>query len=193
MAMSAGEVYSFLQGFLLLALVLLAALTDIKDRKILNLPSALAVLAGLTLGYLRGGWGAMSLDPDAQTGLFNAAAGMLALSVPFFFAYLARGMGASDVKLAAGVGALSGTYFALWALMHIVLAGAVLALVMIVWRGEVRRSSRRLLRCLARWRWREQDSAEVGEPVRIPYAVAIAAGVLWTIWSYQGQLPLPFL
>lgn len=185
-------VCSWLQGGLLLALVTQAAVTDVRSRRILNLPSALGVLAGGILAYLRGGMGAVSLDPLEQTGLFNAAGGGLILFLPLFCAYMARGMGAGDAKLGAAVGMLSGTHFALWALVHTVLAGAVLAVVVIVWRGEVRKSLRRLLRCLIRWRWREQDSAEVGAPVAIPYAVAIAAGVLWTIWSYHDRYPLPF-
>lgn len=192
--MNLGDALSFLQGFLLLTLVFLAALTDLRRRMILNFPSLLAIVCGLLFGLLRGGFGAVTLDPLAQVSFLNAAAGGLAFSAPLFLAYLAGGMGAGDVKLAAGIGCLGGMNFALWTLAHTALAGAVLALILLVWQGEFRSGLRRLLRGLRRWRWREKDSEEVGKPLTLPYAVAILAGVLWTIWHYKAcGMPLPLL
>lgn len=202
--MSGDGVLAFLQGFFLLALVFQAALTDLRERKILNLPCALAFLAGLALAFMRGGFGALLPDPAfllsatdpaaaaAPFGLLASLAGAALLFLPFFLAWLAGGMGAGDAKLMAGVGALCGLDFSFWVLMHTAIAGAGVALFYFIWKRDFKSGMRRTLRSFIRWRWREKDSTEAGTPLAIPYAVAICLGVIWTIIFYAQRAPLPF-
>jgi len=210
--MSGDGLLAFLQGFFLLALVFQAALTDLRERKILNLPCLFALVAGLALAYARGGFGSLLPEPAfllsaagnpaaeaagavasaAPFGLLGSFMGAALLFIPFFLAWLAGGMGAGDAKLMAGVGALCGLDFSFWVLMHTAIAGAGVALVYFFWKRDFKGGMRRTLRSLIRWRWREKDSTEAGAPLSIPYAVAICLGVIWTIIFYSQRAPLPF-
>ena len=192
--MGLSDILSFTQGFLLLSLVFMAAVTDLGQRKILNLPSFVALGAGLLTGFLRGGAGELSFSysPEAQITLLGSLAGALALFFPFFLAYLAGGMGAGDVKLVAGVGALCGLNLAFWVLVHTAIAGAAVSLIWLIIKKDLSGGLRRSLRSAVRLRWRGKDSEQVGEPVRVPYALAICLGTLWSLWFYYSSgLPLP--
>jgi prepilin peptidase CpaA len=81
----------------LLTTIGLAALFDIKERRIPNWVILFGLIAGLVLGAFRGG----------THFIFNVSgffAGILALMIPFAFGW----MGAGDVKMFAAMGALIG-------------------------------------------------------------------------------------
>ena len=75
----------------------LAALFDIKERRIPNWIVLFGLVAGLVLGAIQGGAHLMSSGAGVLTGIF-------VLMVPFAFGW----MGAGDVKFFAAVGALLG-------------------------------------------------------------------------------------
>ena len=75
----------------------LAALFDIKERRIPNWIVLFGLVAGLVLGAIQGGAHLMSSGAGFLTGIF-------ALTVPFAVGW----MGAGDVKFFAAVGALLG-------------------------------------------------------------------------------------
>lgn len=81
----------------LLTIISLAALFDIRERRIPNWIILLGITSGVVLGGLQGGAHLIL----AVAGFF---AGILALMVPFTFGW----MGAGDVKFFAAVGALLG-------------------------------------------------------------------------------------
>jgi prepilin peptidase CpaA len=115
-------------------------------------------------------------------GLGNALAGAavgLACLMPL---YLAKGMGAGDVKLMAGAGAFLGPLNAFLAAMLTLVAGAVLGILLIVFR-VVERS--RAPSVVASNVGTVQLSGE-----RFPYATAIAAGVFLTLWLRGLLKPL---
>src|SRR2546423_1375809 len=82
----------------LLALVCVAAVTDVRRRRIPNWVTATVALAGL----------AQSFTPFALTSPMQALAGLAAGFVLTFPLYAIGGRGAGDVKLLAGIGAWLG-------------------------------------------------------------------------------------
>lgn len=120
---------------MLIGLLVAAAWLDFSSGRIPNL----LVFGGtlFALGY------AVLMPPfhtSAPDALLSSAAGMacaFALLLPF---YLVRAMGAGDVKLMAMSGSFLGFPDAVWAVLGSFLAGGVLSLVYLAWKGELRRA-----------------------------------------------------
>ena len=73
-------------------------------------------------------------------------------------------------------GRVSGPGFMVVALMYTALAGAALALCVLIWQGRVAAGLRESARALVTFRVKRAPDAPA---VTMPYAVAIGAGVLW--------------
>ena len=154
----------------LLALVALAARQDLKERRIANLLTLTGFVTAVFLHSLSGG----------APGFFLALAGAGVGLACFLPLYLCKGMGAGDVKLMSSAGAFLGPVGAFAAAMLSLVCGAVLAVAYLLWRGRELRTA-----------------ATAGGPQiiggdsmpaqirkeRFPYAVAIAAGVIVTMWA----------
>ena len=121
----------------LLAVVLLAAWTDVRDGKVYNWLTYPAAVAGLLLNA--------AFRPPGL-GLPQAALGLLVGFVPLFLAYAAGALGGGDVKLTGAVGAFLGPWAMLYALLYTFLAGAVFCLLLIVAREGLGGLGARLLR-----------------------------------------------
>lgn len=132
----------------------LAVGEDLWRRQISNWISIAAVVAGVGYQAATLGW----------PGLGNAALGCLVGFAAFLVFYLLGGMGGGDVKLMAGFGCLLGPGRSFEAALYTAMAGAVLALIVLGGSWIMR-----LLR-------RGTNSSPA--PRSIPYAPAIAAGVL---------------
>lgn len=102
----------------LLALVGVAAATDLRARRIPNWLTLTVALAGL----------AQSLTPWAVTPIINSIYGLLAGFAVTFLLYSVGGRGAGDVKLAAGVGAWLGP----WPVVLVLVTAAVVSLVLAI-------------------------------------------------------------
>jgi len=110
--------------------VCVAAFYDVRFRRIPNWITLAAFLAGLGLnGWLHGG-------PGLLLALMGGGLAMLI----YFPLYLARGMGAGDVKLMAAVGALAGAGNWLGIFFLTVVSGAVIGLVLVTMQGRLRRT-----------------------------------------------------
>jgi prepilin peptidase CpaA len=96
--------------------------TDLKFRRILNIVTFPAILAGLMVHSMAQGW-----EGFLFSGL-GLMTGMATLLIPF----LLGGMGAGDVKLMGAVGALMGTAFTLQAFVVVALIGGLISLLLIV-------------------------------------------------------------
>ncbi len=96
------------------ALVLTAAIFDMRFRRIPNLLNLSGLILGLTL----------NLVAFRFQGLMHAAEGMLIAAAVYLPLYMLRGMGAGDVKLMAAVGAIVGPVHWLEILLATALAGA---------------------------------------------------------------------
>src|SRR3989339_1745293 len=131
------------QGALLFALIFASAVTDLLHRRIHNSACVAAIVLGLLLSYMRGG-----LD-GGPVSLFTS---LLACGIGFgvfFLFYLLGGLGAGDVKLMAGVGALCASWkFVLWTIANAAFAGVPLAVGILLWRGQLREGLGRSLRGL---------------------------------------------
>jgi prepilin peptidase CpaA len=112
----------------LLAVVLIVcAMTDARQGKILNIITFPAMLFGLVLNYMFGGRAAFLWS------LLGWAVGMGIQWVPFMLG-LAK---AGDVKLLAAVGALKGWAFCVFGFLYGAVAFAILILPWLARRGEL--------------------------------------------------------
>lgn len=151
----------------LTALLLLAALSDLKHHRISNR----LVAGGLVFAF------AFHFLVPSLLGVGRSALGMLlgfAMLLPF---YLLRGMAAGDVKLMSMVGAFLGPALTFWAVVATFLVGGVWAVVAV----SRRRAWSALVTNLLHMPTRAADPAlPIGgggySLGRIPYAVAIAGG-----------------
>ena len=149
------------------ALLTLAAVVDLRQRRIPNALSFGGMVAGLILGFAQGGVSGFS---ESFLGLLTGGA----LFLPF---YLARGMGAGDVKLMAAVGSFLGPRHALLATITVALVGGVIAAWAAMRQGRLRAALRDASGVIFRVRslkTLERSSREEA----IPYGLAIALGVL---------------
>lgn len=135
----------------------IAMITDIRFRRIPNWLTAGSVVLGLLLQARASGLEGLAMA------IFGTCLG---LSVLFPF-YLLRVMGAGDVKLLAGLGALVGPHTLVSIVIFSALAGGVIAAIMLARRG-------RLLLTLRSMLLRQSPPSLSGATA--PYAVAIAAG-----------------
>ncbi len=90
--------------------------------------------------------------------------------------------GWGDVKLVGAVGAVFGYPLIMGALLFISLAGALQAIVALIWQGAVWDTLRAVG---SRWgkRLKLSKGGVVDVPARhIPYGVAIALGSFWAMW-----------
>lgn len=108
---------------ILLTLVLAAALYDVRYRRIPNWLTAGGVLVGIAINtFLYQGW------PGLRLSLVGLAAGFGV----YFALFAVRAMGAGDVKLMAGVGAMVGVqdWFGIFLLTAMI--GGLMALVLVI-------------------------------------------------------------
>jgi prepilin peptidase CpaA len=136
----------------------LAALADVRSRRIPNWLTGCALLAGIAVN-------AWSRGPG---GLVFALLGVLlggGILLPF---YAHRAIGAGDVKLAAALGALVGPHGVLTALLYAAVVGGVISAVMLARQRRFSTSVFDLVRRPTRMRL---------SGARAPYGVAIASGV----------------
>jgi prepilin peptidase CpaA len=159
---------------LLLVLVVLAAVSDIRTRRIPNVLTVCALFVALALRSFLGG-GAL------VDGLQGAGLAML-LMLPLF---ALGGVGGGDLKLLVAVGAFLGPRDLLVALLVTAVAGGVLALGETIRRGVVLPS---LLNTagLARYFFTfghsgSRPTLAAEGSVSVPYGIAIAIGSL-TAW-----------
>jgi prepilin peptidase CpaA len=141
--------------------VALAVRQDLVEHRISNWLTLAALAAGLLIHSVFGG-------PD---GFVHALAGAGVGLVCLLPLYLGKGMGAGDVKLMGAAGAFLGPLNAFVATLLSLVFGAVLAIVVLVWRMiEVRQATAGA-----------PDLSQVRKE-RFPYAVAIGLGAIATMW-----------
>ena len=117
--------------FVLLAVLIGAAVYDVRYRKIPNWISIAGVVLGLLLNFLIG---------PPEGGLLFALKGFAAGFGVYLFLYVVRAMGAGDVKLMGAVGALTGAerWFGIFLVTAIV--GGVMAFLLVLVRGRLKKT-----------------------------------------------------
>lgn len=169
-------------ALLLAGVLLLAVLFDLSTRRIPNGLTLAAMLAGVAWhGVTGGGWGlVLSLE-----GLSVAALGLTL--------WLARALGAGDVKLLGAVGALMGPIFLLWTLPGMIFAGALLALATALMRGVLRKTVANVLLALPVMQASGIGAGmsgleSVSRAGRMPMAPAIALGAVFAFYRLHLRL-----
>lgn len=156
-------------------IVLAAAATDIRSRKIPNWLTLSGVIAGLALNGVVGG----------VAGLKSSFAGMLLGFGSYLVLYCLRAMGAGDVKLMAAVGAILGPANWISVFVATAIAGGVLAVILIVSKRRVRETLWNvafIVQELAHFRppQKKRSELDIRDPraLNMPHGVAIAAGTM---------------
>ncbi len=147
------------------------AVFDLASRRIPNAFTLPAIVFGLLLHFTLGGWGELA----------RAAGGGLLCGLIFFLFFLAGGMGGGDVKLITAAGCTAGLALVGPLLWLTALAGGVMAVSLALYRGRLQQTIRNL--------WvlaihhgtaglvpHPELNLENTQALRLPYAVAIAAG-----------------
>jgi prepilin peptidase CpaA len=156
--------------------LLISVVTDLLGGRILDVVTYPAMSVSLVLRLAVEGVG------DPSRGLVSGV--IAALGAMALFAALAwrRKMGWGDVKLMGVVGATLGFPLVLAAVLFTSLAGALQAVVTLIWQGRLRESLAGIGR---RWAMRLRlvpKGQAPGEQRHIPYGVAIAFGCAWAMW-----------
>lgn len=144
-----------LQVTLVLLFGLAASAEDLWRRSVSNWISAAALVSGVALHLWVHGW----------RGLSPALLGALGGFLIFLIFYMLGGMGGGDVKLMAGLGSIIGAEHLVEAALFTAIIGAVVACLTLAGAA--------LLKLVGK--------GQGGRPKAIPYAPAIALGVLLSL------------
>ena len=168
---------SFVIPSAVVAISLIACVTDLRSARIPNVLTLGAALAGLGAHIaLEGASGALTSGGGWLTGLI--------VFLPFF---ALGGMGGGDVKLLAALGAWLGAYDTLYLALYSGVAGGVLAIAVAFARGYLRVALTNVLEMLRFWRTaglRPVPNFTLDTPhaPRLAYAVPMFLGVVVTLW-----------
>jgi prepilin peptidase CpaA len=154
---------------------LLAALAfawmDLRTRRIPNFLTLGTALAGLGFQWGYGGWGGL------VNGFLGLALGFGLLLLP----YVLGGVGAGDVKALAALGAWMDPVQTMYLFLYMALAGGVLALGMLCWKGllgAALRSSREwLISRIFSYSHGVEPLNQSSQGLRLPYGPALALGM----------------
>ena len=152
----------------------IAAATDLLRKRIPNWLTYTAILLGLGLRAVNGGW---------RSCLDGFLAGLIGGGV-FFVFFLVRGMGAGDVKLMTAVGVWSGLSHLAPVMIATALAGGILALGYMAFHRQASRTLRNVgslfrFHILSGLSPHPEINLKNPQALRVPYAVAIAAGTIY--------------
>ena len=164
-----------------LAVLLVATITDLRNRRIPNVLVVPFLLGGLVI----------SLATQWLAGLGQSALGFLVGALATGYFYVLGGMGMGDVKLCAAIGAWVGPQQMLLALVAIGLAGGVLALAWAASTGTLMQSLASTGNLLAGFRksgLRPQPKYNLKNAGArsLPYAPAIAVGTIFSFFMTGG-------
>ncbi len=166
-ATHAGDAGSIPSLVVLAVMLTMAIYTELKEKRIPNWLTLPGMASGLLFGYLHG------------TTAFWFSLGGLAIGFGFLFIfYVFGGLGGGDVKLMGAAGALMGADLIKPALVYTAFIGAVLAVMMVIWRKDFWTRIDQGLRRLAFWRKKGGTPPVPASPISVPYGVAIAVGCL---------------
>ena len=161
----------------------IGAMTDIASRRIPNWLTYSAMLVGIAGHALLQGW----------HGLVSALVGGLISGGAFLVFFLVHAMGAGDVKLITAVGCLvGGPRLAIEVLLAAAIAGGIIAIILALWQRKLRTV---LVNIFELIRFHAVAGAEVHPSInlsnpqatRLPYGVAIAAGVLYSAVAFYRR------
>jgi prepilin peptidase CpaA len=160
---------------------LVAAVFDVKSRRIPNFITGPAILAGMLLHSFYDGW----------HGLVSSLAAGLLCGLIFLVFYLAGGMGAGDVKLITAVGALAGLSNSASVLLITAFAGGIMAIFYALLRGKLKSTLVNFGQLAMHHKHQgltphPELNVRNAATLRLPYGLAIAVGSCITLYL-QGM------
>jgi prepilin peptidase CpaA len=170
--------------YLSLAIVaaLIASVWDVKTRRIPNWLTLSSIVAGLAAHCVLGG---------LRDTLIALAAAVVGGGI-FAIFFVAGGMGGGDVKLMAAVAAIVGFHSLFQVMVSTAIMGGVFALCLALAHGRLRQTVHNIRLLFLHHRYQgltphPEINVSNRKTLRLPYAIAIAAGCLIT---FIGDLPL---
>jgi prepilin peptidase CpaA len=177
-----SHTYEFIYPAAASACALIAAIFDVKSRRIPNRLTGPALVLALCLHLALDGW----------HGLFSSLAAGLICGAIFFLFYMAGGMGAGDVKLIAAAGCFAGLPATASLLCYTAIVGGFMALGLALMRGRLGETLKNTV-SIAQHHLHQglaphpDLNVRNQNQLRLPYGVAIAAGCLLTVWLHRAQ------
>lgn len=159
-------------------IVCIACIYDVSSSRV---PNALT-FAAASLAVL-----VHVLAPSGE-GLSHAFLGLVVGLLVFFPLFALGAMGAGDVKLMAAVGAWIGASSIIYVALYASVAGGIMALVVAI-RQRYLGTLFSNIKALGMYWWIEGVkpfpalTLESSKSLRLPYALAIAAGLALTLWQ----------
>lgn len=156
-----------------LAYISLCVASDVYMRRIPNVISGVAMMAGVGLNALYFG----------AAGLLWSLAGLLVAVAVLLFPFALGGIGGGDVKMMGAVGSLLGPTFVLTALSAGMMLGGIIMAVHLLRRGRLREklaAIRTMATAAALTRSLKplQTNADDVEAVTLPYSVPLGLGTI---------------
>jgi prepilin peptidase CpaA len=174
---------TLLDYFPLLALLLVAAAIDVRQRRIPNWLTFGLILSGLARGMVFSG----------GDGLFHATAGMFAGAFIPFILFVLGALGGGDVKLLAGIGAWVGPTEALAIFLVECIIGLFFVLIQAAIQGRTIALFRNSAVLAAGFAHQgiSAGSPASGQSVTtidrpLPYAVPVALATVLVLWQHSG-------
>lgn len=165
---------------LLLAVLIVALITDLWKRKIYNILILVGLLSGLLLNVY-----SMGLDGV----LFWVKGSLLALAL-FLPLYVVRGMAAGDVKLMMVIGGILGLPIIIDVMLYVYLAGGALALVIVLFRKQGLKLWQNIKMLVFNQAIRVRTGVDIHTSLdnnqsvgKMPYATAIFIGTLYALFE----------
>ena len=162
----------------LLAVAGLAAIIDVRSRRIPNWLTGPSILLGLTLHLSLQGW--IALGTAVLAGAIGGGV--------FLLFYLGGGMGAGDVKLMAAVSVLVGLAHVGEVLIATTLLGGVFAVLFALSKGQLKAVLANIAGILVhhgKAGLTPHPELNLTNPLtlRLPYGIAVAAGAAVLSWN----------
>jgi len=182
-----------LRYVLLLALLLVSAVSDVRTGRIPNAATYPAFLVGLVLALLAPviapAIGDVTEHGPALTLGRSMGDWAVAAAAILFFAF---GLNGGDVKLLAAIGSLSGDWrVVLGAAVYGLAISMVIGMVLMVRGGQVRATAARLVRVVAVASGGGRPTSEAGS-LKVPLAAGLAIGGAAAGVEYLLGVPFPW-
>lgn len=163
----------------LLFILSICVITDIKNRKIYNKVIYPALLITFVFHFAAGGWAGLSHS------FLGFLIGFSILLIP----YMLGGMGAGDVKLLALIGAIKGGAFVFQSFLYIALIGALMAVMIIIFRRGMLKSIVYYITSLRGGVKLPGGISRGSLTATYPYGVAIGLGAVVKLAMEGNMLP----
>ncbi|MCD1257477.1 prepilin peptidase [Paenibacillus athensensis] len=163
------------------AVVIVAFITDVRKMIIPNELTAFAALSGVSWHLISEGW----------PGLWFAGMGLATGFALLVGLYAAGALGAGDVKLFAGIGAMMGTVFVFQCVLYSLLLAGLIGLLIALFRKMTLQLACTMTYwaisfCLRENRLRLRDFRQMSS-IRFPFMYAVLPGAAVALWYH----PLP--